>query len=239
MEKETHFLKRIIDDEIASLESKTGNKICIERTSSTNLGIFIDWPSWNNVGFPKIIIDNSDISLDSVHVLHELIHLDTFFISKYPLVCSSKELHEIIHVFKNIPEDYIAHKIIYTDYGLNPVGEIFLDRDKFNTIRSDKQLASDLAQYYLFSEFHSQYKKRLPDFERKCKRQRFMAYQIAQKTIDCISSIAHRNKESYSSAVTQLINIFEPELYKQGFISLMYISNDQERWIWKHYQNET
>jgi hypothetical protein len=223
--------EQIIAEKVKVLEIGTGDKVSIEKEVGLPFGAFIDWPNWNNVGLPRILI-KPEISSDSVHVLHELIHLEIFFIFHYPIVgCLDRKLHRITHVFKNIPEDYVAHKIIREDYGLDPIGEGCINDDK-NLGGSDKELARNLTQYYLFSEFHQGYKKRFPKFLIKCKRQRHSAFFIAEKAIDCIMAIDHKNKEDYIEGVKKLINIFEPNLYKQGAIRLYCFSKDQEQWKW-------
>lgn len=215
-----------------SIESKTECEVKIVTgipDKYHDYGALIDFPSWyadGRSGLPTIFIDRD---IDKVHILHELIHLEKFFVEKYPIVVSPSNSHYKIDIFKNIAEDYLVNKIINNVYDLNPISPDFLTRDNINDNRPDKQLAADLTNYYFFSEFDDKYKKRLEPFMTNCRRQRIPAYSIAQRAISCISEIDYRDKSSYKKGIKELINVFE---HNNGDIRLKLFEKDGN--VWKY-----
>jgi len=207
-------LQDVINEKKELIKNRTGDEVEVVVGIPEDYrghGALVDFKSWHRdgcSGLPTIFIGEN---IGKVHLLHELIHLEKFFVEKYPIVTSPSNLHIKIDVFKNIAEDYVAHKIISDVYGLNPMSSDFLSRDNITDGRSNKQLASDLAQYYFFSEFDKQYKKRLWSFMTNCRRQKPAAYSIAQMAIRCVSRIDYEDKSSYEDSVKELIRIFEPD----------------------------
>lgn len=223
-------LNDVINEKIESIKSKTGGEVKVEEVIPQNYqgyGALVDFKSWDTngrSGLPTIFIDKS---IGKVHLLHELIHIEKFFVERYPIVVSPPILHIKIDVFKNIVEDYVVHKIINDVYNLNPISPMFLSRDNVADGRSDKQLASDLTQYHFFSELDKQYKVRLWPFMTNCKRQRPAAYSIAQKAIECVSGIDYKDKSSYEEGVKKLIVIFEPG---ESNISIKFFKKQGGNW---------
>ncbi len=223
-------LQLVINEEKELIKSKTGDEVRVVvgmPEDYRGYGALIDFPSWNRAGcsgLPTVFIDES---IGKVHLLHELIHLEKFFVERYPIVVSPSNLHNKIDVFKNIAEDYVAHKIIKNIYGFNPINSDFLSRDNINDSRSNKQLAADLTHYYFFSEFDKEYKKRLRPFMTNCSRQRPAVYSIARMAIKCVSEIDYEDKSSYEKGVKELIKVFEPN---ESNIRLKFFKKDRSIW---------
>ncbi|MCJ7740567.1 hypothetical protein MUP32_04610 [Candidatus Microgenomates bacterium] len=227
-------IQLIVNEKKELIKSKSGDEVKVVEEMPERYrghGALIDFPFWYKggcAGLPTIFIDKS---VDKVHILHELVHLEKFFVEKYPIVVSSSDFHYKIDVFKNIAEDYLAHKIIFNVYGLNPISPAFLLRNNVNDNRSDKQLAADLTHYYFFSEFDKEYKKKLGPFMTNCRRQRYPAYSIAQMAIKCISEIDYKDKSSYEKGIKELINVFEPN---DSYIYLEFFEKDGS--VWKSFR---
>ena len=223
-------IQSIIKEKIKLIEGKTGDKVIIETEIPEEYqrhSAFVDFPSWTRngrIGLPILFIREN---IDEVHKLHELIHLEKFFIEKYPIVFSPSALRGRIDVFKNIPEDYVAHKIINDICKVNPIALNFLDRDNVNDGRSDKQIAADLVQYHFFSEFDKEYRKRLESFRKNCSRQRHQAYSIAQEAIKCVSAINCNSRSSYEEGLKELLNIFESD---ESQIQLEFYKKNNGAW---------
>jgi len=225
--------QKAIDEKIRFIEEKTGEKVTIEQGDNINVDALTDFSNWNNIGLPKIRVKRG-VASDSVHLLHELIHLEKFFVDQYSIIaCNNRNLHQVIDVFKNIPEDYVAHKVIFEDYGFNPIKETwFSDKNILDGHRSNNQLAADLIQYYFFAEFYPNYRNELSTFREECKRQRNQAFFIFDKVVSFTSSVDHRNRADYTRFVNVFIEEFEPDYFQSHRIYPSYFSKEQGTWKW-------
>jgi len=228
-------LSKIIKDKIQFIEEKTGNAVIMEQKNSTAMvaKICIDFPNWNDrTNLPRILHIKY---VDQVHILHELIHLEKFFVDQYSIVaCNDKKLHNVTDVFKDIPENYVAHKIIKGDYGNNPIDEDwFAGRDSIHEGLTDKDLAANLINFWAFSEFCPIYQGNFRSFKRNCERQKlFDTLSIANKTITVLENMDYKRKDSYDCCVEQIIEIFAPEYYNHGKIYPSYFSKEGNLWKW-------
>ncbi len=148
------------------IEEATGNEVILEERSNIGFDAITDFGNWHDMAnLPKIL---HKPSVDNVHILHELIHLEKFFIDQYSIIaCNDRSLHRIIEKFKNIPEDYVAHKIIRDEYNLNPIKKNWF-AGKDNLTLPDVQIAVNLVNYHAFCEFCPEYNKKLSLFSRPC-----------------------------------------------------------------------
>ena len=213
------------------IEKETGNKVILESRSDINSDALIDFPDWHGdamLGLPKIL---HKPAIDSFHILHELIHLEKFFVDKYSIIaCNNTSLHPVLDIFKNIPEDYVAHKIIKYDYDLNPIKKTwFTGRD--NLTLPDNQLAANLVQYHAFCEFCPELKDPLNSFTKNCKKQKQTAFSMANKAIEALENMDYKDRDSYNQCADEIIKIFAPDRHNIS-IYLSYFSKDQYGWHW-------
>jgi len=228
--------EKIIKEKIKFIEKTTGNKIVIEENNSINADILIDFPDWcsrNMVGLPKILYKS--FLEDKVHILHELIHLEKFFTEQYPLiVCKNSSFHGLTDVFKNLPEDYITHKIIKHEYRFNPIDKRWFG-GKDNLGFSDEQIAANLVNFHAFYEFCPEYGKDLQSFVKNCKRQKHRAFLLADRTIKSLKKMDYKGKDGYNQCLEEIIQIFVPTDYQQGNIYTRYLSQGRYAWSWTPY----
>jgi len=222
-----------IAQKITRVEEAAGEKVTIEERANIKADALIDFPGWGNVGLPKVLV-KSGVARDSVHILHELVHLEKFFVDQYPIIaCGDRSLHLVIGVFKNIPEDYVAHKVILEDYDFNPIKETwFSGKDVLNGHHSDKQLAADLIQYHFFVEFCPDYRNTLNAFKKECEGQQTQAFLIFDKVVNFTSTIDHRSKADYTRFVEKFIEAFEPDYFQGHRIYPSYFSKERGIWKW-------
>lgn len=199
------MIEKIIEDKIEFIKKSTGDNVIIEEDNS--VGACVDFACWNDMTkLPKILHKNS---IDKVHILHELIHLESFFINQYSvIVCNKPDLHKTIDVFKNIPEDFMAHKTIKYKYGLNPIDENWFGRDNDNLEFSDEQIASNLINFYTFCEYCPKYKNELDSFFQNCKQQKSKAYSIAGEVIEVLKNMDYAKKEDYNKCAEKIMGTF-------------------------------
>jgi len=76
--------EKIIREKIELIEKKTGNKVRREEDNTINVDALLDFDHWDDMReLPKI---KHKSSIDKIHILHELIHLEKFFGDKYSLI---------------------------------------------------------------------------------------------------------------------------------------------------------
>jgi hypothetical protein len=212
------------------IEEKTGNQIILEETNEINVDACIDFPGWNDLStLPKILHKPSP---GSVHILHELIHLEKFFVDHYSIIaCNNTRFHPLLDIFKNIPEDYVAHKIIKYEYGLNPVEKGWFSGKDSLTLPDDR-IAANLLNYNAFCEFCPEFKITLESFAKNCEEQNPRAFSMADTAIKALEKMDYQDKDSYNQCANEIIKIFTPTHYKNKEIFLSSFSKDQNGWRW-------
>lgn len=226
-------LTKTIEEKIITIEGKTNGKVVIEEngTIKANAGAALDFEGWDSQGkknLPKILHKKN---VREVDILHELIHLEKYFVDKYSLIaCNSPSLHKIIDVYKNIPEDYAAHKIIKYRFGLDPIDEQWF-RGKDNLDVSDNELLANLIQYSVFSEYCPQFKLNLSRFLQNCERLKKNTFTSANNAISLLGKMQYEEKDSYNQCANEIINIFSPTEYDRN-IYLSYLYQDRDQWRW-------
>ncbi len=231
-------IEEIIEEKIKLIQETTGNQVIIQENNT--VGACINWPDWHDKAqLPKILHCNS---INKVHILHELIHLEKFFINEYSLIlCSNPSFHKITNPFKNFPEDYVAHKTIKYDYKFNPINKDWF-RGKDNIINlPDEEIINNLVNFYTFCEFCPEYKSQLKFFEQKCKRQKTKSYLIAQEAIKALTDMNYEEKNDYNECVEKIIKIFVPDLYRENKIYPGFLYKRGNLWYWnpKYYSPTT
>ena len=212
------------------IERKTGNEVILKERNNIGVNACIDFPNWNDMTkLPRILHKSSVTNVD---ILHELIHLEKFFVDQYSIIaCNNRGLHPIIAVFKNIPEDYVAHKIIKYEYNRNPINKSwFLGKD--NLTLPDKEIAANLVNYHAFCEFCPEYNKKLNSFFQLCQQQRETAFLIEDKVVKALESMDYRDKDSCNQCADEIIKIFASEYHRKKSIYLSYFSKVLNEWRW-------
>jgi hypothetical protein len=211
------------------IEKETGNEVILEVRNDIGSDALVDFPGWDDRSkLPKIL---HKPSIDKVHILHELIHLEKFFIDEYSIIaCNDRSLHQFMGIFKNIPEDYVAHKIIKGEYNLGPIKKTwFSGKDSLNL--PDREVAANLVNYHAYCNFCPEYQKRLDSFFENCRKQKKSAFLIAEEAITALAHMDYRDKDSYNQCADEFIRIFAPKHHHTS-IYLSYFSKDQEQWCW-------
>jgi hypothetical protein len=162
--------------------------------------------------------------------LHELVHLEKFFIQQYGIIVHEKEnLSKIDIVFKNLPEDYVAHKVINYEYDFEPIDRAWF-KDKDNLQIPSEEIAANLVNFWAFSKFCPEYKDKLKSFSAKCRRQKPLASQKAHRVIQALKKMDYRRRDSYNHCADEIIKIFAPNYYGKQNIHLAYVSKIEDRW---------
>ena len=222
----------VIKEKIELIEKKTGNKVKIEESSSIAYGACFDFGNWNDMSqLPLVLYDKC---VDIVHILHELIHLEKFFLEKYAVIVhNDKNLSKIDTVFKKIPEDYVAHKVIKYQHDFDPIDKSWFkkDNDKLQG-RTDEEIAANLINFWAFMEFCPEYKKELRHFSKNCKRRNPKAFDMASRGIKSLKKMNHLDQNSYNFSAKEIIGIFAPIHLKNQQIFLAYLSKSAGKWRW-------
>lgn len=222
----------VIKEKIELIEKKTGNKVKIEESSSITYGACFDFGNWNDMSqLPLVLYDKC---VDSVHILHELIHLEKFFLEKYAVIVhKDQSLSKIDKVFRNIPENYVAHKIIKYQHGFDPIDKSWFrkDKDKLQG-RTDEEIAANLIDFWAFTEFCSEYKKERRRFSKNCKMRNPKAFDMANRGIKSLKKMDHLDPHSYNCSAKEIIDIFAPIHLKSKKIHLAYLSKSAGKWKW-------
>lgn len=201
------------------IEKETGNKVILESRSDISSDALIDFPGWSDKSnLPKIF---HKPSIDNVHILHELIHLEKFFVNKYSIIaCNNTNLHPIIAKFKNIPEDYVAHKEINHEYDPNPIKKSWFP-GKDNLTLPDNQVAANLVNYHAFCEFCPEFKDTLNSFAKNCEEQQPRAFSMADKAIKALEKMDYQDRDSYNQCADEIIKIFAPEYHRKKIYTFL------------------
>jgi len=122
-------IEDVITEKIQYIEDSTNNTVRCREEENIQAGACIDWGRWSDQEMAQLPWILHKHGIEPVHILHELIHLEKFFIDHYSLIATnSRQLHGIMDVYKNIPEDYVAHKLIFHTYDFNPIDRTWFER---------------------------------------------------------------------------------------------------------------
>lgn len=236
-------IEEIIEEKKKFIEDKTEDKVTLEINESADFGAYIDFPNWDRKGLPKILYKSS---VDKIHLLHEFIHLEKFFIEQHSIICHrDKQFTSIDKIFKNIPEDYVAHKIIKDKYGFHPVDNNWFIKafivEEIGTVSPDNldifdsnQTAANLVNWWAFSEFCPKHRKK---FDKvlldEAKKKKKLAWLKTISTIDVLKKMNYRDKDNYNQCVGEITKIFVPEHYENKNIIPKYLSKEDGEWTFK------
>lgn len=223
-------IEKVISDRTQYIEQKVGGKLSINPSTTTPYGAAIDWPNWHDKNdLPPVVFCKS---VGKVHILHELVHLEKFFVEQYAIIAHADDsLSTIDEVFKNLPEDYVAHKVIKDEYGFDPIDKAWFKRGKDQlTGLTDEQIAANLVNFWAFTEFCPEYKKERRHFSKECKKDRPAAFDIANKGIQALKSMDWHDHDSYNHAAEEILRIFAPEFLKKRQLLLAVIKRTAGTW---------
>jgi len=223
-------MQKMMKGEIKLLEKKTGNVIVIEEDNTLNFDACVDFANWVDMTkLPKILHRKN---IDKVHILHELIHLEKFFVDQYSLIATNDtNLHRELDIFKNIPEDYVAHKILSYEYGLEPIDKKWLV-GKDNLSLPDNEIAANLVNFHAFSEFCTECKVMFDSFRQECRQKKAIAYSMAERAISALDKMDYTEKDSYNECAGKMIRIFASNYYATGKIYLSFLFKEKNEWHW-------
>jgi len=229
-------LDGVIQDKIQLIEEKTGNKVRKEVDNTIEHDTLIDFDNWRDVTeLPKI---KYKCEIDKVHILHELIHLEKFFIDQYCVVASPREyidqVRETMNIFKNIPEDYVAHKIIKEVYGFNPIKTNWFTSAN-RLIMPHIALAGNLVKYQTYVDFCPEFRKEFKNFRESVRQRRREAFEIADQAIQALDSVDINNHISYCASVDELIRIFASREYQLDRMYAASFSKIGDQWQLRRY----
>jgi len=210
-------INEIIDSKIRRIEHETGNGVIIEEKARILLdhSICVDFANWyTTTSLPKIL---HQPNIEDVHILHELIHLEMFFIDGYYVLSSNttanpeynRTVRRIAEQFSNIPENYVAHKLI-AEYGFNPICEAWFGLE---IPTEGLELAAWLVDARLFSEFRPAYKKMVADSWADVQGKSPYTYSVAANVMTLLESMDYTDKDAYNAMLGPIINMFAPEYY--------------------------
>lgn len=224
-------LKEVIQEKIQLIEEKTGNRVRKREKRTIEADAQIDWNTWitPNTELPWILYKPR---IDLVHILHELIHLENFFVDQFSLIATNDAtLHSELDIFKNIPEDYVAHKILYHKYDLDPIDKKWFT-SKDSLMNQNNKIAANLVNFYAFSEFCKEFKDDFNSFRQKCRQRKVIAYSMAERAIEALDKMDYTDKESYNKCAEKIIRIFVLNYYNSRKIYLSFISKEENKWCW-------
>jgi hypothetical protein len=224
-------LDEIIQDKIQLIEEKTGNEVRKEVDNTIRYDALLDFDNWRDVTeLPKIKYKSE---IDKVHILHELIHLEKFFIEQYCVVGSPTvyidQVRETMNIFKNIPEDYVAHKIIKDVYGFDPIDTNWF-KSHNSLITPHIALAGNLVKYQTYVEFCPEFRRELENFRENVRQRRREAFEIADQSIQSLDSMDINDRTSYCSSVDELIQIFASREYELDRMYAASFSKIGDQW---------
>jgi len=208
-------LDTLISSKKNQIEKTLKDEVIIEENNAMTHGAMLATNNnWDRHHLPKIL-HKKDI--DKVHILHELIHIQQFFIDGYyslghktnldPQIISDKEK------FKVIPEDFVVHRIIKEQYKLNPIdNNWFINNNQLYSTDTDLEIAIKLIYWHDFSDIinESKYKKRAKELLDEAKKNNPTAHKIAIETINLLGKIDYTNKDNYDNSLSDLVKIFTP-----------------------------
>ena len=171
---------------------------------------------------------------DKVHIIHELIHLEKFLIEGYQIIAhyntaNKEEVSKIEKKFKDLPEDYVAHKII-NDYGFNPIKESFFQDNENVNVGDETELAVRLIIFYTFSEFREKsYRERANNLLNRAESLKPVAFQMANDGIGILNSINYKDKDSYNASLPSIIKLFTSNNYST-IIHPSFLTKENNQW---------
>lgn len=229
-----NILKQKIKEITNFIKEKTGDEINFKVKKiecQTQLGFADD--EWNNKSeLPPILHQDCVKLTENVHILHELIHIQNFFIDGYKIIVSDEQ-NDVEGLFKDVPENFLAHRIIY-GFGLVPIDENwFNDNNKIDFNKSDLKTAVQLVNFYDFLKFAPKEKKNIlsNQFNILLKQAEPKPSSIiANKVINIFKNIDYKDVDSYNKYLPEIINNFAPEY--SSFIRPSKIIKEQG--IWKY-----
>jgi hypothetical protein len=203
-------LEEAIESLTMDIEAATNNKVRYNVVKNHRYGASLDFGNWiNKLELPLIILLEN---IREVHRFHELLHIKQFFIDQYSLIATNHaSLLPVLDVYKNIPEDYVVHKIIKHEYDFDPI-----DRSWFlkaHTTGLAEQDASTLVNYHNFIEFCPEFETSYYEFSEKVRRDAPKAYGIATSVLETLEKMNIYEKESYDKCADEIIKAFSPSEY--------------------------
>jgi len=199
----------IIKDKVARIEDGTGNRVVIIYRDNIEKSC-VDWPSWNKLNLPEILFNKK---MDKVHLLHELIHLEMFFIDGYKIIVHHSDLGAVDYEVKNITENYVAHHKI-NNLGVNPIGEKwFKDNSRVDYNQTIVKIAEQLVYQKCFSYFRKEkgYFQHSEQLFLEVQLKNIEAYKMAIKVLDILDNVDYNNTQSYNDCLQPIIDIMVPQ----------------------------
>jgi len=222
----------IIQEKIKTIEQNTKNKVKYIEVTSSNFGAFVDFVNWTDrKELPSIKYKKNT---EKIHFLHELLHLQSFFVDEFYIIAQSDpNLNSITSWFKQIPEDYIVHKTIYNKYKLNPIDSHFNERVFINEkmMLNNRDFASKLTLLYTYSEFNNKIGSYYKEIVSKIKKNNPDVTNMMDAAIDSLNKSDINNRASMKTCVQDLINIYAHSYSKQGQIVAKYFKKINSEWV--------
>ena len=228
-------IREVIEEKKAYIEERTENEVSIHEGPLLNSKAILDWGTWNKIGLPVIRHRHVDHEDDWVHVLHELIHIENFFFDGYWLVAhNNAAMEDVDRIFKQIPEDYIAHKIIY-GLGINPIDREFVIENLLNIGLNDRDIGAKLVLYHTYLEFNRDLEGDYNIVRNQIQYSKPNVFELAQESLDVLDSIDINNINNHKVGVDRLIRIFAPEYYGHRIYSACLRKRNGS--LWDFYTN--
>ena len=222
-------MSELIDQKKLFIKEKTGCEVVIIKSDNIHFDALIDFPNWHDKSRLPTIYHREKIDL--VHVLHELIHLENFFIDKYSIIGAELNMLSKIEHYKKVPEDYLVHKILKYKYNFNPIDRKFFLSGKCCEMKfSDVELAVNLVFCMSFIEFCPERGTECEKFYMDCKRKRPESFVLAKRTLRVLNEVDYGSVDSYNSGVKRIIEIFSPGITNVKACQLQKINNE----VWKY-----
>lgn len=231
-------LKEVIQDRIQFIEEETGNKVRKREEQNIIADALIDFNNWStpNPELPWILYKPK---INLVHILHELLHIESYFIDQYYLVGHSSLIPNISNidgVFKQIPEDFVVHKKLYFNYGFDPINPFFNAERFVNFNGNTRDIAAQLTLLYTFIEFR-------PELQIKYDKMRTIAHhsrapvrnsiRMVDQAIEVLNKTNIYDRESHRECVINLIQTFANDFYQRHEIYPIFIKKgNQSMWVY-------
>ena len=117
-----------------------------------------------------------------------------------------------MNIFKNIPEDYVAHKIINNVYGFDPMDRGWF-KNKDSLGYSVNQIAANLVNYHAFIEFCPEFKEKYNDFLQKVRHRKKRAFDMADRAIQALERMDIDDRTGYDECVDEFIIVFSKQYH--------------------------
>jgi len=199
------------------VEENTGCAVILKKHNErqANSAAWIKWGDMNTKELPKIRYVRGASKID---LLHELVHIENFFIKGYWLVGRGNDprLGNIDKIFKQIPEDFVVNNQI-NDLGINPISKTYRV-PRYDNIKEmhHRDIAAKLTFANTFLEFNRKLTTDYYRFERRVDESDPDAYHMAKKAIDVLSN-ANYKESTNNNLINKLIKIFAPTFEKSIF----------------------